>query len=154
MSVSSVDSNTDTNIEASTATPENNNPEKETSAGNLNGREVEAKEHEKNDKDNKEEVKQHIDNAIDHLKDYALAPIEAAAQLISNPNAIGLMESGKIIGNNYNHLIESAKEYNEAKRIENEAKGLDIFGNPLKIEKESNESCADNNYDRENRKNH
>lgn len=30
-------------------------------------------------------------------------------------------------------LVEACQEYNEAKRIENEAKGLDIFGNHSKL---------------------
>ena len=119
-----------------TSSIENHSIEPESEKGDLNGREV--------------EVQQHIANAKEHLKEYVLSPIEATAHIVTNPNPVGIMEAGKIIKKGHSHLIEGCKEYNTAVEIERAAKGQDKFGNPLNIEKETNESDSNPECDREN----
>ena len=99
------------------------NLEQEKQTGDLNGREV--------------EIQQHMDSAKEHIKDFVLAPVEAAAHVITNPTYIGIAEATKIIVENHHNLIDACKEYNEAKRIENEENGLDRFYNPLENDRDS-----------------
>ncbi len=140
MTVSSVESNKDTNVEVNTTTPENNNSEKETNTGSLNGREVEAKEHEKNAQE----------KIVEYAKDCIKASAVIGGATASAAPIVPVAAAAVIIIDGSKKLVEACQEYNEAKRIENEAKGLDIFGNPLKIESDNSVSSNENNCDREN----
>jgi len=120
-------------VEAVSSDPNTtSNSVEEKQTGSLNGREV--------------EIQEHKENAKECLKDYLLAPVEAAAHVIVNPNYIGVVEAVKIIAENHQNLIEACKEYNEAKRIENEEKGLDPFYNPLDSGHENDRDSWDRDY--------
>lgn len=80
-------------------------PEKQ--IGDLDGREV--------------EVKEHKENAKEHLGEFVKGSIEAGLVLAAHPG-VGLIIAPKMINDASNHLVEACKEYNEAKRIENEGK--------------------------------
>ncbi len=79
-------------------------PEKQ--VGDLNGREV--------------EVQEHKENAKEHLGEFVKESIQAGLVVAAHPG-VGLIVAPKMIYDASNHLIEGCKEYNEAKRIENEA---------------------------------
>lgn len=78
-------------------------PEKET--GNLNGREIEVKEHE--------------ESAKEHLGEFVKESIEAGLVVAAHPG-VGLIVAPQMVKSASNHLIEACKEYNEAKRLERE----------------------------------
>lgn len=106
--------------------------EQEQQTGEINGREV--------------EIQQHRDNAVEHLKEYIASPIQAAAQIITNPTYVGVTEAGKTIAEGQHHLIDACKEYNESVRIQNEEKGLDMFSNPLDNDSENDRDSWDREY--------
>lgn len=80
--------------------------EQEKSTGNLNGREV--------------EVKEHKENAKEHMGEFIRESIQAGVTIVACP-PVGLITAPKTIASASNHLIDGCKEYNEAKRIEREA---------------------------------
>lgn len=100
-------------------------PEKET--GDLNGREV--------------EVKEHKDNAKEHLGEFVKESIEAGLVVAAHPG-VGLIVAPKMIKSASNHLIEACKEYNEAKRLENEGQEQSSSG----TEHEPNRDSWDKEY--------
>ncbi len=109
--------------------------EQENQIGDLNGREV--------------KIQEHKDRANEHFRDFFISPIEAAANVIVNLSPTGVMNAVKVISENHHHLIDGCAERNEAHRLENEAKGLDMFYNPIETEKayESNECDHENDRD-------
>ena len=120
-------------VEAVSSETQNHEISEEKEKGDLNGREV--------------EIKKHMDNAKQAIKDFGDACIKGAAGIMSG-HPLAAASGGIYIAKSSDTLVEACKEYGKAVELKNAAKGLDKFGNTLRHEvehKDANEYEVDKN---------
>jgi hypothetical protein len=116
-------------VEAVSSETQNNEISEEKEKGDLNGREV--------------EIKEHMDDFEKNMKEFLMDNIEV---VLSTGEAVL-----KAIVCSPGKLIKGCESYEKAVELENAAKGLDKFGNPLRHEVER-ENAEDYEVDRNEKK--
>jgi len=121
-------------IEAVSSEPNvTNGSDEEKATGDLNGREVEIQQH-------KEKANEKI---TDFVKESIIAGYTAGGAIAAGAVA-GAIVVPIVIYDASKKLIEACKEYEEAVILENEAMGLDKFGNS--IDNENDRDSWDRDY--------